>query len=104
MSDATPGDAKERSAEQNKSEAELIGRIIQSEQKLSDYFTTMIVKSVTDQLERRNVARLRLIGLVVASLLAVAVPFLESLTERVAKFRAVQSDPARREHANSDFR
>ena len=57
MSDATPGDAQERSAEQNKSEAELIGRIIQSEQKLSDYFTTMIVKSVTDQLERRNVAR-----------------------------------------------
>ena len=44
------------------SEAELIGRIIQSEQKLSEYFTTIITKSVTEQIERRNLARLRQIG------------------------------------------
>lgn len=56
------------------SEAELIGRIIQSEQKLSDYFTTIITKSVTDQLERRNTARLRLIGMVSLVLVSVIIP------------------------------
>ncbi len=33
-------------------EAELIGRVIQSEQKLTGYFTTIITKSVTDQLNK----------------------------------------------------
>jgi hypothetical protein len=46
------------------SEAELIGRIIQSEQKLSEYFTTIITKSVTEQIERRNMARLRMFGII----------------------------------------
>ena len=55
-------------------EAELIGRIIQSEQKLTDYFTTVITKSVTDQLDQRNMLRLRVIGLVVVALMTVAIP------------------------------
>ena len=46
------------------SEAELIGRIIQSEQKLTEYFTTIITKSVTEQIERRNMARLRMFGII----------------------------------------
>jgi hypothetical protein len=55
-------------------EAELIGRIIQSEQKLTDYFTTIIAKSVTDQLDRRNMMRLRVIGMVLVLLMTVAIP------------------------------
>jgi hypothetical protein len=55
-------------------EAELIGRIIQSEQKLTDYFTTIITKSVTDQLEKRHLIRLRITGMMVALLLTVAIP------------------------------
>lgn len=55
-------------------EAELIGRIIQSEQKLSEYFTTIITKSVTEQIERRNLARLRLIGVVSVVLVSVIIP------------------------------
>lgn len=56
------------------SEAELIGRIIQSEQKLSEYFTTIITKSVTEQIERRNMARLRLFGVVSVILVSVLIP------------------------------
>ena len=74
MSETTPNDPKIGPAEQSRGEAELIGRIIQSEQKLTDYFTTIIIKNVTDQLERRAMMRLRIIGLVVASLLTVAIP------------------------------
>ena len=74
MSETTPIQAEAQAAEQSKNEAELIGRIIQSEQKLSDYFTTIITKSVTDQLERRSMMRLRVIGVVVAALLTVAIP------------------------------
>lgn len=55
-------------------EAELIGRIIQSEQKLSEYFTTIITKSVTEQIERRNMARLRLFGIVSVILVSVIIP------------------------------
>ena len=56
------------------SEAELIGRIIQSEQKLSEYFTTIITKSVTEQIERRNLARLRLIGVVSVVVVSLLIP------------------------------
>ena len=56
------------------SEAELIGRIIQSEQKLSEYFTTIITKSVTEQIERRNLARLRLFGVVSLVLISLMIP------------------------------
>lgn len=56
------------------SEAELIGRNIQSEQKLSEYFTTIITKSVTEQIERRNMARLRLFGVVSVILVSVLIP------------------------------
>jgi len=56
------------------SEAELIGRVIQSEQKLSEYFTTIITKSVTEQIERRNMARLRLFGVVSVILVSVLIP------------------------------
>jgi hypothetical protein len=69
--------ADEKSGETSdarRDEAELIGRIIQSEQKLTDYFTTIITKSVTDQLDRRNMLRLRVIGLVVVALMTVAIP------------------------------
>ena len=55
-------------------EAELIGRIIQSEQKLTDYFTTIITNSVTDQLDRRNMMRIRVTGLVLVLLMTVAIP------------------------------
>jgi hypothetical protein len=55
-------------------EAELIGRIIQSEQKLTEYFTTIITKSVTEQIERRNLARLRLVGVVSVVLVSVIIP------------------------------
>ena len=67
---STPTDAPDT----GRAEAELIGRVIQSEQKLSDYFTTIITKSVTDQLDRRQMYRLRVIGVVVATLLTVAIP------------------------------
>ncbi|MGB5329606.1 MAG: hypothetical protein WBO58_15415, partial [Gammaproteobacteria bacterium] len=56
------------------SEAELIGRIIQSEQKLSDYFTTIITKSVTEQMERRNLTRLRVIGVVSVVVVGLLIP------------------------------
>ena len=72
MSESTSSDNPAPGTDQARQEAELIGRIIQSEQKLSDYFTTIITKSVTDQLERRSVMRLRLIGVVVVSLLTVS--------------------------------
>ena len=62
MSETTPNDPKNVSAEQSKAEAELIGRIIQSEQKLTDYFTTIIINRVTDQLDRRAMLRLRVFG------------------------------------------
>ena len=74
MSESTPTDGQSPAAEQRRDEAELIGRIIQSEQKLSEYFTTIITKGVTDQLERRNMVRLRIIGIVGVSLLTVAIP------------------------------
>ena len=56
------------------SEAELIGRIIQSEQKLSEYFTNIITKSVTEQIERRNLARLRLTGIVSVVVVSLLIP------------------------------
>ena len=56
------------------SEAELIGRIIQSEQKLSEYFTTIITKSVTEQIERRNMARLRLFGIISVVVVSLMLP------------------------------
>ena len=56
------------------SEAELIGRIIQSEQKLSEYFTTIITKSVTEQIERRNMARLRLFGIISVVVVSLMIP------------------------------
>ncbi len=74
MPDTTPRDTQERDVEESGSEAELIGRIIQSEQKLTDYFTNIITKSVTDQLERRNVYRLRLIGVISVVIITLAVP------------------------------
>ena len=74
MPDTTRRDTQERGAEESGSEAELIGRIIQSEQKLTDYFTNIITKSVTDQLERRNTYRLRLIGVISVALITLAVP------------------------------
>ena len=66
--------SKETPDNDNRSEAELIGRIIQSEQKLTEYFTTVIIKSVTEQLEKRAMMRLRVVGVVVVSLLTVAIP------------------------------
>ena len=74
MPETTPNDPKNVSAEQSKEEAELIGRIIQSEQKLTDYFTTIIINRVTDQLDRRAMLRLRVFGVIVVSLLTVAIP------------------------------
>ncbi len=65
---------KNRDADTVGNEAELIGRIIQSEQKLSEYFTTIITKSVTEQIERRNLARLRLFGVVSVILISVIIP------------------------------
>lgn len=56
------------------SEAELIGRIIQSEQKLSEYFTTIITKSVTEQIERRNMARLRMFGIISVVVVSLMIP------------------------------
>jgi len=56
------------------SEAELIGRIIQSEQKLTEYFTTIITKSVTEQIERRNMARLRVFGIVSVVVVSLMIP------------------------------
>jgi hypothetical protein len=56
------------------SEAELIGRIIQSEQKLSEYFTTIITKSVTEQIERRNMARLRMFGIISVIVVSLMIP------------------------------
>jgi hypothetical protein len=56
------------------SEAELIGRIIQSEQKLTEYFTTIITKSVTEQIERRNMARLRMFGIISVVLVGLMIP------------------------------
>jgi hypothetical protein len=55
-------------------EADLIGRIIQSEQKLSEYFTTIITKSVTEQIERRNMARLRMFGIISVVVVSLMVP------------------------------
>jgi hypothetical protein len=80
-------------------EAELIGRIIQSEQKLSDYFTTIITKSVTDHLERRNMMRLRVIGVVAAALLTVAIPGIlawvrGTISEQTENAMAVQFEVA----------
>ena len=66
--------AQERAREEARREAELIGRVIQSEQRLSDYFTTIITKAVTDQLERRSALRLRVFGIIGVSLLTVAIP------------------------------
>lgn len=68
------GDQKTRKAGSVDNDAELIGRIIQSEQKLTEYFTTIITKSVTEQIERRNLARLRLIGVVSVVLVSVIIP------------------------------
>jgi len=56
------------------SEAELIGRIIQSEQKLTEYFTTIITKSVTEQIERRNMARLRMFGIISVVVVSLMIP------------------------------
>ena len=64
----------EITSDARRDEAELIGRIIQSEQKLSDYFTTIITKAVTDQLDRRQMMRLRIIGAVAVALITVAIP------------------------------
>jgi len=71
MSDSNPSSSESRDS---RAEAELIGRIIQSEQKLSDYFTTIITKSVTDQMEVRNLFRLKLFGLVLVIFMTVAIP------------------------------
>ena len=75
MPNTTSADAPaEPPSDRTRAEAELIGRVIQSEQKLTDYFTTIIKESVTDQLDRRAMLRLRVIGVVVVSLLTVAIP------------------------------
>ena len=55
-------------------DTERIGRIIQSEQSLSDYFTTIIAKSVTEQIEKRTAIRLRLYGLVALGLISIVIP------------------------------
>ena len=64
--------------EERRAEAELIGRIIQSEQKLTDYFTTVITRSVTEQLDSRNALRLRVAGMVSLALITLAIPALMS--------------------------
>jgi len=67
-------DQKDDKPDSASSEAELIGRIIQSEQKLSEYFTTIITKSVTEQIERRNMARLRMFGIISVILVGLMIP------------------------------
>ena len=67
-------DQKTGKADTVGSEAELIGRIIQSEQKLSEYFTTIITKSVTEQIERRNMARLRMFGIISVVVVSLMIP------------------------------
>ena len=67
-------DQKNEKADSVGSEAELIGRIIQSEQKLTEYFTTIITKSVTEQIERRNMARLRMFGIISVVVVSMMVP------------------------------
>ena len=74
MNESTSNTPPPPLADDSKAEAELIGRIIQSEQKLTEYFTTIITNSVTEKLDQRAVLRLRMIGVVGVTLLAVAVP------------------------------
>jgi len=67
-------DPKTEKPETVGSDAELIGRIIQSEQKLTEYFTTIITKSVTEQIERRNMTRLRMFGIISVVVVSLMVP------------------------------
>ena len=67
-------DQKTEKADSVGSEAELIGRIIQSEQKLTEYFTTIITKSVTEQIERRNMTRLRVFGVISVVVVGLMIP------------------------------
>ena len=81
MANETPNET----IDARRDEAELIGRIIQSEQKLTDYFTTTISKSVTDQLDRRNMMRIRIAGMVLILIMAVAIPGIISWVQGTIK-------------------